>query len=92
MCDVAPEDASVIISELSELGIHRRRLDLARARWTRSPTSPTRPSSTRPARPPTRSSGRSSTQRTSESVELSGVFLIYMVLAAIIAAIGIFLD
>jgi len=31
-------------------------------------------------------------QRTNESVELSGVFLLYMVLAAIIAAIGIFLD
>ena len=31
-------------------------------------------------------------QRTSESVELSAVFLLYMVLAGIIAAIGIFLD
>ena len=31
-------------------------------------------------------------QRTSESVELSAVFLLYMILAAIIAAIGIFLD
>ena len=31
-------------------------------------------------------------QRTNESVELSAVFLLYMVLAAIIAAIGIFLD
>jgi hypothetical protein len=30
--------------------------------------------------------------RTSESVELSAVFLLYMVLASIIAAIGIFLD
>jgi uncharacterized hydrophobic protein (TIGR00271 family) len=31
-------------------------------------------------------------ERTSESVELSAVFLLYMVLAAIIAAVGIFLD
>src|SRR3954454_20662936 len=31
-------------------------------------------------------------QRTSESVELSAVFLLYMILAALIAAIGIFLD
>ena len=31
-------------------------------------------------------------QRTSESVELSGVFLLFMVLAAMLAAVGIFLD
>ena len=31
-------------------------------------------------------------QRTSENVELSGVFLLFMVLAALIAAVGIFLD
>jgi uncharacterized hydrophobic protein (TIGR00271 family) len=31
-------------------------------------------------------------QRTSENVELSGVFLMFMVLAALIASVGIFLD
>ena len=31
-------------------------------------------------------------QRTSENVELSGVFLLFMVLAALIAAVGIYLD
>ena len=31
-------------------------------------------------------------QRTCESVELSGVFLLFMVLAALIAAVGIYLD
>ena len=62
------------------------------ARPTRSRTSPTPRSRTRRARPPTPSSGSSSTSARARASSCSGVFLIYMVLAAIIAAIGIFLD
>ena len=91
MCDVAPEDASVIISELKELGLHHDGSislsptdtisDFADAAIAHAPGSPA-----------DAVIWEQLDQRTNESVELSGVFLLYMVLAAIIAAIGIFLD
>ncbi|WP_028064284.1 DUF389 domain-containing protein [Solirubrobacter soli] len=91
MCDVAPEDASVIISQLRELGLDRDGSismspvdtisDYAEAALAHAPGSPA-----------DAVVWEQLDQRTSESVELSGVFLIYMILAAIIAAIGIFLD
>ena len=91
MCDVAREDASVIISELRDLGLHHEGSialsptdvvsDFAVAAERHAPGSPA-----------DAVIWEELDQRTSESVELSAVFLIYMVLAAIIAAIGIFLD
>ena len=91
MCDVAREDASVIISELRELGLHHDGSislsptdtisDFADAAVAHAPGSPA-----------DAVIWEELDQRTSESVELSGVFLLYMVLAGIIAAIGIFLD
>jgi uncharacterized hydrophobic protein (TIGR00271 family) len=91
MCDVAREDASVIISDLRELGIHRDGSislsptdtisDFADAAVKHAPGSPS-----------DAVIWEELDQRTSESVELSAVFLLYMVLAGIIAAIGIFLD
>src|SRR3954452_20405049 len=91
MCDVAPEDASVIISQLRELRLHKDGSislspvdtisDFADAALAHAPGSPA-----------DAVIWEQLDQRTSESVELSGVFLIYMVLAGIIAAIGIFLD
>lgn len=87
-CDVAPEDASVIISELRALGIHHDGSislsptdtisDFADAAIAHAPGSPA-----------DAVIWEQLDQRTSESVELSAVFLLYMVLAAIIAAIGI---
>ncbi|MBE2316444.1 TIGR00341 family protein [Solirubrobacter sp. CPCC 204708] len=91
MCDVAREDASVIISELRELGIHHEGSialsptdivsDYAEAAEKHAPGSPA-----------DAVIWEELDQRTSESIELSAVFLLYMVLASIIAAIGIFLD
>ena len=91
MCDVAREDASVIISDLRALGIHHDGSislsptdtisDFADAAVKHAPGSPA-----------DAVIWEELDQRTSESIELSGVFLVYMVLAAIIAAIGIFLD
>jgi uncharacterized hydrophobic protein (TIGR00271 family) len=91
MCDVAREDASVIISDLRELGIHHDGSislsptdtisDFADAAIKHAPGSPA-----------DAVIWEELDQRTSESIELSAVFLLYMVLAAIIAAIGIFLD
>ena len=61
LCDVAREDASVILSDLKDLGVHENGLDLARGRSTpRSRATPTPPNATRPARRPTPSSGRRS--------------------------------
>src|SRR3954453_14411141 len=91
MCDVAPEDASVIISQLRELDLHKDGSislspvdtisDYAEAARAHAPGSPA-----------DAVIWEQLDQRTNESVELSAVFLIYMVLAGIIAAIGIFLD
>jgi uncharacterized hydrophobic protein (TIGR00271 family) len=91
MCDVAPEDASVIISQLRELDLHKDGSislspvdtisDYADAALAHAPGSPA-----------DAVIWEQLDQRTSESVELSAVFLLYMVLAGIIAAIGIFLD
>lgn len=91
MCDVAREDASLIISELRELGLHHEGSiaisqtdvlsDFAVAAEKHAPGSPA-----------DAVIWEELDQRTSESVELSAVFLLYMMLAAIIAAIGIFLD
>jgi uncharacterized hydrophobic protein (TIGR00271 family) len=91
MCDVAREDASVIISELRGLGLHKDGSisisqidtisDFADAATEHAPGAPA-----------DAVIWEELDQRTNESVELSGVFLLYMVLAAIIAAIGIILD
>jgi uncharacterized hydrophobic protein (TIGR00271 family) len=91
MCDVAREDASVIISDLRELGLHRDGSislspvdtisDYAKAAVEHAPGAPA-----------DAVIWEDLDERTNESVELSGVFALYMVLAALIAAIGIFLD
>jgi uncharacterized hydrophobic protein (TIGR00271 family) len=91
MCDVAREDASVIISDLRGLGLHKDGSisisptdtisDYADAAVKHAPGSPS-----------DAVIWEELEQRTSESVELSAVFLLYMVLAAVIASIGIFLD
>lgn len=91
MCDVAREDASVIVADLKELDIHRLGSislspvdtisDLAVAAERHAPGAPS-----------DAVVWEELEQRTSESVELSGVYLLYMALAAIIAAVGIILD
>lgn len=91
MCDVAREDASVIISDLREFGLHHEGSialsatdvvsDYAVAAEKHAAGSPA-----------DAVIWEELDQRTDESVELSAVFLLYMVLASVIAAIGIFLD
>jgi uncharacterized hydrophobic protein (TIGR00271 family) len=91
MCDVAREDASVIISDLRHLGIHSDGSislspaevisEFARAAERHAPGSPADAVIWEELH-----------ERTSESVELSAVFLLYMVIAALLAAIGLFLD
>ena len=91
MCDVAREDASVIISDLRDLGIHHDGSISLSATDTISDYADAAVKHA-PGLPADAVIWEELDQRTNESVELSGVFLLYMVLAAIIAAIGIFLD
>jgi uncharacterized hydrophobic protein (TIGR00271 family) len=91
MCDVAPEDASVIISQLRELELDKDGSISLHPVDTISAYADAALASA-PGSPADAVVWEQLDQRTSESVELSGVFLIYMMLAAIIAAIGIFLD
>jgi uncharacterized hydrophobic protein (TIGR00271 family) len=92
LCDVAREDASVIIGDLKALGLYERgsitleQIDTAISKLADEAERHA------PGAPSDAVVWEEVEQRTSENVELSGVFLLFMVLAALIAAVGIFLD
>jgi uncharacterized hydrophobic protein (TIGR00271 family) len=92
LCDVAREDASVVIDDLKHLGVHERgsiALEPIDSAISRAAEAAERHA---PGAPSDAVVWEEVEQRTSESVELSGVFLMFMVIAAVIAAVGIFLD
>ncbi len=90
LCDVAREDASVIIEDLKELGVARdgsislEQID--------SQISDAAKRAVRAARgaPSDAVIWEEVEARTSESIELAGTFLAFMVLACLIASVGIF--
>jgi len=90
LCDIAREEASVLIEDLKELGIARdgsialEQID--------SQLSDAADRAERAARgmPSDAVVWEEVEARTSETTELSGNFLIFMVLACLIAAVGIF--
>jgi uncharacterized hydrophobic protein (TIGR00271 family) len=90
LCDVAREDASVVIDDLKELRVHRdgsialEQID--------SQISDVARRAERAARgaPSDAVVWEEVEARTSESIELSGTFLAFMVLACLIASVGIF--
>ena len=92
LCDVAREDASVVIADLRELdidiegSISLQEID--------SQVSVAATAAEAAARGPSSDSvvWEEVTARTSESTELSNTFVIYMVLAMLIAGVGIYLD
>jgi uncharacterized hydrophobic protein (TIGR00271 family) len=92
LADVAREDASVILSDLKALNIHEDgsitldQIDTAISRYAEAAERHA------PGAPADAVVWEEVEQRTSENVELSGVFLLFMVLAALIAAVGIYLD
>jgi uncharacterized hydrophobic protein (TIGR00271 family) len=92
LCDVAREDASVILSDLKALDLHDRGsitlapIDTAISRAAEEAERHA------PGAPSDAVVWEEVEQRTSENVELSGVFVLFMVLAAVIAAVGIYLD
>jgi uncharacterized hydrophobic protein (TIGR00271 family) len=92
LCDVAREDASVILGELKKLGVHERgsiTLEEIDTAISRAADEAERKA---PGAPADAVVWEEVEQRTSENVELSGVFVLFMVLAALIAAVGVFLD
>ncbi len=92
LADVAREDASVILEDLKRLGIHEdgsislELIDTAISRHADAAEKHAR------GAPADAVVWEEVEQRTSENVELSGVFLLFMVLAGLLAAVGIFLD
>jgi uncharacterized hydrophobic protein (TIGR00271 family) len=92
LCDVAREDASVILGDLKALDLNDRgsiMLDQIDTAISRVADEAERHA---PGLPSDAVVWEEVEQRTSENVELSGVFLLFMVLAALIAAVGIYLD
>ena len=92
LADVAREDASVILSDLKALKLHEDgsitldEVDTALSRYAEAAERHA------PGAPADAVVWEEVERRTSENVELSGVFLLFMVLAALIAAVGIYLD
>jgi uncharacterized hydrophobic protein (TIGR00271 family) len=92
LCDVAREDTSVVISDLKDLRLHEDgsiTLELIDTALSRYAEAAERHAAGAPADAVV---WEEVEQRTEENVELSGVFVLFMVLAALIAAVGIFQD
>jgi uncharacterized hydrophobic protein (TIGR00271 family) len=92
LCDVAREDASMVIEDLRRLNIHRGGSIAVESVDTAVSDAADRAERLAPGAPADAVIWEEVTERTSESATLSGGFLVFMVLAAWIASVGIFLD
>jgi uncharacterized hydrophobic protein (TIGR00271 family) len=92
LCDVAREDASVVIDDLKEMGVHHE--GSIALEQIDSQVSHAAKAAERAARgsPSDAVVWEEVETRTSESTELGGNFLIFMALACLIASVGIFLN
>ncbi len=91
LCDVAREDASVVIEDLKELDVHHDgSITLEQIDSQLSDAAERAERATRGA-PSDAVVWEEVEARTSESIELGGNFLIFMMLACLIASVGIFL-
>ena len=92
LCDVAREDASVVIADLKEIGIHH--CGSIAVEDIDSQISDVAIAAEKAARglPSDAVVWEEVESRTSENVELSGSFLAFMVVATLIAAVGILTD
>ena len=92
LCDVAREDASVIVSDLRELDVDNEgsiaieHIDSAISRVAEAAERAA------PGAPGDAVVWEEVESRTSENTELNGTFLAFMALACLIASVGIFLD
>jgi len=90
LCDVAREDASVVIDDLKELGVHRDgSISLEQIDSQISDVARRAERAARGA-PSDAVVWEEVEAHTSESIELSGTFLAFMALACLIASVGIF--
>jgi uncharacterized hydrophobic protein (TIGR00271 family) len=92
LCDVAREDASVVLSDLKALGLNEDgsiALELIDTAISKAADAAEKHAAGAPADAVV---WEEVEQRTSENVELSAVFVLFMTLAALIAAVGIFLN
>jgi uncharacterized hydrophobic protein (TIGR00271 family) len=92
LCDVAREDASVILADLRHLDIDRDGSIAIEAIDTHISAAAERAEEAAPGAPADAVVWEEVEARTSENAELSASFLAFMVLACLIAAVGIYLD
>jgi uncharacterized hydrophobic protein (TIGR00271 family) len=92
LCDVAREDASVILSDLRELRIDQEGSIAIEEVETQLSADAERAIEAAAGAPADAVVWEEVESRTSESAELSLSFLAFMILATLIAAVGIFLD
>ncbi len=92
LCDVAREDASVILGELKALKVHERGSITLEEIDTAISHAADEAERQAPGSPSDAVVWEEVEQHTSENVELSGVFLVFMVLAALLSAVSILLD
>jgi uncharacterized hydrophobic protein (TIGR00271 family) len=92
LCDVAREDASVVISDLKRLRIHETGSIALEVIDTEISKFAEAAEKHAPGAPADAVVWEEVEAHTNENVELSAAFLLFMVLAALIAAVGIYLD
>jgi uncharacterized hydrophobic protein (TIGR00271 family) len=92
LADVAREDASVVLSDLRRLEIHHEGSISVEAVDTQISDAAERAEKAAPGLPSDAVVWEEVEARTSETTELSASFLAFMVLACLIAAVGIYLD
>ena len=92
LADVAREDASVVLADLRELGIHKQGSIAIESIDTEISDSADRAERAAPGLPSDAVVWEEVEARTSETTELSASFMAFMVLACLIAAVGIYLD
>jgi uncharacterized hydrophobic protein (TIGR00271 family) len=92
LCDVAREDASVVLGDLRELEIHKDGSIAMEFIDTLISDAADRAERFAPGSPADAVVWEQVEESTSENVELSGNFVAFMVLAVLIAMAGIFLD
>ncbi len=92
LCDVAREDASLVIERLKRLGVHHDGSIAVELVDTAVSDAADAAERVAEGAPSDAVIWEEVTERTSESATLSGAFLLFMVLASLIAAVGILLE
>jgi uncharacterized hydrophobic protein (TIGR00271 family) len=92
LCDIPREDASVVIADLRELGVHNAGSIALEPIDTEVSDAADRAIAAAKGTPSDAVVWEEVEARTSESASLSASFLAFLVLAALIASVGIFLD